>query len=72
MNIFNSSEYVISDIPLLDSERRMQQDKERQIQQAEEEKERMARIEMPASYMENFINTDDTSEISERKIRKNK
>lgn len=36
-------------------------------QQDEEEKERLRKLEMPAAYMETFINTDDTSEISENK-----
>lgn len=36
-------------------------------QQDEEERERLRKLEMPAAYMETFINTDDTSEISENK-----
>ena len=36
-------------------------------QQDEEEKERLRKLEMPAAYMETFINTDDISEISENK-----
>lgn len=36
-------------------------------QQDEEERERLRKLEMPSAYMETFINTDDTSEISENK-----
>ena len=36
-------------------------------QQDKEERKELAKLEMPAAYMETFINTDDTSEISENK-----
>ena len=37
------------------------------LKQDEEERKRLAKLEMPAAYMDTFINTDDTSEISENK-----